>query len=81
MRTEKSRLRCSLMSLQESMWQLQHHKISDQVGAINNAALQGHYAYYGVAGNIQALFKVYRAGERYWWKTLRNRSWAGQHLT
>lgn len=30
MHTEKSRLRCSLMSLQEPMWQLQHHKISDQ---------------------------------------------------
>jgi hypothetical protein len=26
-----------------------------------NAALRGHYAYYGVAGNIRTLFKVYRA--------------------
>jgi RNA-directed DNA polymerase len=80
MRTEKSRLRRSLVSLQELMRQIQHHKISDQVGAIN-AALRGHYAYYGVAGNIRALFQVYRAVERYWWKMLRNRSWAGRRLT
>jgi RNA-directed DNA polymerase len=80
MRTEKSRLRRSLLSLQELMRHIQHHKISDQVGAIN-AALRGHYAYYGVAGNIRALFQVYRAVERYWWKMLRNRSWASRRLT
>ena len=80
MRTEKSRLRRSLISLQELMRKIQYHKISDQVGAIN-AALRGHYAYYGVAGNVRALFKVYRAVERSWWKMLRNRSWAGQRLT
>src|SRR5207344_2900531 len=45
MRTEKSRLRRSLVSLQELMRQIQHHKIRDQVGAIN-AVLRGHYAYY-----------------------------------
>jgi group II intron reverse transcriptase/maturase len=40
MRTEKARLRRSLMSLQELMRQVQHHRISDQVGEIN-AALRG----------------------------------------
>jgi hypothetical protein len=65
MRTEKSRLRRSLMSLQELMRRIRHHRISDQVGEIN-AGLRGHYAYYGVGGNIRALFKVYRAVERYW---------------
>jgi hypothetical protein len=43
--------------------------------------LRGHYAYYGVAGNIRSLFKVYRASERYWLGMLRGRSWAGSHLT
>ena len=57
MRTEKSRLRRSLMSLQERMRQIRHHTISDQVSEIN-AVLRGHYAYYGVAGNIRALFKT-----------------------
>jgi hypothetical protein len=68
------------MSLQELMRQIRHHRISDQVGAIN-AALRGHYAYYGVAGNIRALFKVYRAVERYWHRMLLSRSWAGGGLT
>ena len=80
MRTEKSRLRRSLMSLQELMRLNRHQTISDQVGEIN-AALRGHYAYYGVAGNIRALFKVYRAVERYWRRMLRSRSWASRPLT
>jgi hypothetical protein len=35
MRTEKSRLRRSLLSLQELMRQIRHHVIGDQVGEIN----------------------------------------------
>ncbi len=76
MRTEKSRLRRSLMSLQELMRRIRHDTISDQVDEIN-AVLRGHYAYYGIAGNIRALLKVYRAVERYWQKMLCSRSWAG----
>jgi group II intron reverse transcriptase/maturase len=79
MRTEKSRLRRSLTSLQELMRQIRHHTISDQVGEIN-AFLRGHYAYYGVAGNLRCLAKVYRAVERYWHRMLRSRSWAGRAL-
>ena len=59
------------------MRRIRHHPISEQVGEIN-AVLRGHYAYYGVAGNLRALFKVYRAVERYWRKMLRSRSWAGR---
>ena len=77
MRTEKSSLRRSLMSLQELMRRIRHHTISDQVGELN-AVLRGHYAYYGVAGNIRALQQVYRAVERYWRRMLCSRSWAGQ---
>ena len=80
MRTEKSRLRRSLTSLQELMRRIRHHRISDQVGEIN-AALRGHYAYYGVAGNIRPLQKVYRVVERYWLRMLRSRSWAADCLT
>jgi RNA-directed DNA polymerase len=80
MRTEKSRLRRSLLSLQELMRQIRHHTIGDQVGEIN-AFLRGHYAYYGVAGNLRCLVKVYRAVERYWRRMLRSRSWAGRRLT
>src|SRR5437773_1545644 len=80
LRTEKSRLRRGLLSLQELMRSIRHHQIGEQVGEIN-AVLRGHYAYYGVAGNIRALFKVYRAVERYWCKMLRSRSGAGSRLT
>jgi RNA-directed DNA polymerase len=80
MRTEKTRLRRSLLSLQDLMRRIRHLTIPDQVGDLN-AVLRGHYAYYGIAGNIRALQKVYRAVERYWCKMLRSRSWAGRHLT
>ena len=58
------------------MRRIRHHAISDQVGEIN-AVLRGHYAYYGVAGNLRSLVKVYRAVERYWRRMLCSRSWAG----
>jgi len=80
MRTEKSRLRRSLLSLQELTRRIRHDTISDQVGEIN-AFLRGHYAYYGVAGNLRCLVKVYRVVERYWHRMLRSRSWAGRRLT
>jgi RNA-directed DNA polymerase len=77
MRTEKSRLRRSLTSLQELMRQIRHLTIQEQVDNLNTV-LRGHYAYYGIAGNIRALQKVYRAVERYWRKMLCTRSWAGR---
>src|SRR3954452_11115094 len=80
MRTEKSRLRRSLMSLCDQMRQTRHLPIQEQVDALN-LTLRGHYAYYGVAGNIRALQRVYRFVERYWRKMLCSRSWAGRHLT
>ena len=80
MRTEKSRLRRSLTSLQELMQRIRHQTISEQVGEIN-AVLRGHYAYYGVAGNLRSLVKVYRVVERYWRKMLCSRSWSGRRLT
>ena len=76
MRTEKSRLRRSLTSLRDLMRQIRHQTIQEQVENLNNG-LRGHYAYYGIAGNIRALQKVHRAVERYWRKMLCTRSWAG----
>jgi RNA-directed DNA polymerase len=52
------------MSLQALMRQIRHDAIKKQASELN-AVLRGHYAYYGIAGNIRALFKVYRALERY----------------
>jgi RNA-directed DNA polymerase len=80
MRTEKSRLKRSLLSLRELMRRIRHYKISDQAEEIN-LVLRGHYAYYGLAGNLRSLVKVYRAVERYWRRMLRSRSWASRRLT
>jgi RNA-directed DNA polymerase len=77
MRTEKTRLRRTLTRLQDLMRRRRHEPIREQAGQLN-LALRGHYAYYGVAGNIRALQKVYRAVERYWHKMLCSRSWKGE---
>ncbi|MBI3061089.1 MAG: group II intron reverse transcriptase/maturase [Deltaproteobacteria bacterium] len=77
MRTEKSRLRRSLMSLQDLMRRMRHLPVREQVGNLNTV-LRGHYAYYGIAGNFRALQRVHRAVERYWHKMLCSRSWAGR---
>ena len=80
MRTEKSRLRRSLATLRERMRQIRHFAITDQAQEIN-LILRGHYAYYGIAGNLRSLLKVYRTVERYWRKMLQSRSRDGKRLT
>jgi hypothetical protein len=77
LRTEKSRLRRALMRLQEQMRRMRHLPIRQQTDCLN-PMLRGHYAYYGIAGNIRALQRVHRAVERYWRKMLSSRSWQGQ---
>ena len=62
------------------MQRIRHHTIGEQVDELNST-LRGHYAYYGVGGNIRSLQKVYRVVERYWVGMLRSRSWAGERLT
>ena len=76
MRTEKSRLRRALMRLQEQMRLMRHSPLQEQVKSLNQM-LRGHYAYYGIAGNLRTLLKVYRAVEHYWRKMLSSRSWHG----
>jgi len=76
MRTEKSRLRRSLANLQDLMRQVRHLSIREQTEKLNRV-LRGHYAYYGIAGNFQALLQVHRGVERYWRKMLSSRSRSG----
>ncbi len=76
-RTEKSRLRRALMRLQDQMRWMRHCPLGEQVERLNQM-LRGHYAYYGIAGNIRALRKVHRAVEHYWRKMLSSRSWKGK---
>ncbi len=67
LRTEKSRLRRALMHAQDLMRRMRHLPIREQADHLNRV-LRGHYAYYGIAGNIRALQRVHRAVERYWRK-------------
>jgi hypothetical protein len=56
--------------------QMRHLSLQEQVNHLNQM-LRGHYAYYVIAGNLQALQRVHRAVERYWRKMLSSRSWDG----
>jgi group II intron reverse transcriptase/maturase len=76
MRTERSRLRRTLMRLQDLMRRMRHLPVAEQVDNLNSL-LRGHYAYFGIAGNFRALQRVYRVVERYWHKMLCSRSWKG----
>jgi RNA-directed DNA polymerase len=76
MLTEKSRLRRALMRLQDQIRRMRHLSLQEQVTHLNQM-LRGHYAYYGVAGNLRALLRVHRAVEHYWRKMLGSRSWHG----
>ena len=65
------------MRLQDQMRRMRHLSIREQRDLLNQM-LRGHYAYYGIAGNIRALQRVHRAVEHYWRKMLSSRSWQGQ---
>src|ERR1700675_4102974 len=64
------------MCLQDQMRLMLHLSIREQADILNQM-LRGHYAYYGIGGNIRALQRVHRAVERYWRKMLSSRSWHG----
>ena len=76
LRTEKSRLQRSHAKLRDLMRRMRHLKLQDQVINLNRV-LRGHYAYYGIAGNLRALQKVHRFVQRYWRKMLCSRSRKG----
>lgn len=73
-KTEKNRLKRSIAKLQVTMSEIRHWSLKEQAERINQA-LRGHYAYYGIAGNLKSLYKLYRAIEWYWHKMLNSRCW------
>ena len=50
-KTAKTRLQRSLTTFQQLLQIIRHEPLKDQVVQINQA-LRGHYAYYGIAGNV-----------------------------
>lgn len=75
-KTENKRFRCSFENLKELMRNIRHQAAGEQVKKINQV-LQGHYDYYGIAGNIKSLRRIYRLVEWYWHKMLSRRSQDG----
>lgn len=71
-KTEKTRLRRSIVKMQATLREIRHSSIKEQVAVIN-PVLRGHYNYYGMAGNSKSLIKFYFKIEQYWRKMLSSR--------
>ncbi|WP_256218376.1 group II intron maturase-specific domain-containing protein [Bacillus sp. MUM 116] len=78
-KTEKTRFKRSLSKLKETLRKIRHWSIEDQVQKVNQI-LRGHYNYYGMAGNLKPLYKIYCRTELYWRKMLCSRS-QKSHIT
>ena len=72
-KTEKSRFKRSADKLFTLMREIRHFSLKDQVGKINQV-LRGHYAYYGLGGNMESLIRIQNVTERYWRRMLSSRS-------
>lgn len=65
LKTEKSRLRRTLANARDLMRRMRHLPVREQVVNLNRV-LRGHYGYFGIAGNLRAMQKVYQVVCRYW---------------
>jgi len=75
-KTEKTRLRTIHLKITTLLRKIRHRPLCEQEKAINSV-LRGHYQYYGVVGNFNTLYCLYRFTERYWHKALSSRSQKG----
>lgn len=72
-KTEKSRFKRGMEKIKTLIREVMHYSIKDQVKRINQFLI-GHFNYYGLGGNFQALSKIYRKAEELWRKMLSRRS-------
>jgi hypothetical protein len=75
-RTEKTRFKRSVKALHKLMLENRHWTVEEQAKKINQV-LQGHYAYYGLGGNMASLQKYRHLATKGWYKALKSRSWRG----
>ncbi len=66
-------MRAKLLAVKREMARRMHHPIPEQ-GRWLASVLRGHYGYYAVPDNIEALRTFREALIRHWLKTLRRRS-------
>ena len=76
-KTAKDRLSRALKGIGQWCRNHRHWKLRDQQAALSRK-LRGHYAYYGITGNFQALNRFRFEVERLWRKWLGRRSWRGR---
>jgi group II intron reverse transcriptase/maturase len=72
-RTRTARLRRAIQALDEYCRRFRHDPVKEQHAALCRR-VKGHFAYFGVNGNLKNLGRVVRAVERSWWRWLRRRS-------
>jgi len=78
-RTAKSRLARALVAVNDWCRKNRHQPVADQQAKLS-AKLVGHYAYYGITGNIEHLGRYFKQVTRAWKKWLERRT-RGQPLT
>ena len=71
--TDAKRMRAKLLVIKREMWKRMHHPIPEQ-GRWLARVLSGHYNYYAVPDNIEALSDFRYRLIRHWLKSLRRRS-------
>jgi group II intron reverse transcriptase/maturase len=71
--TDAKRMRAKLLAIKREMWKRMHHPIPEQ-GRWLARVLAGHYNYYAVPDNIEALSAFHYQIIRLWLKSLRRRS-------
>jgi RNA-directed DNA polymerase len=76
-KTEKARFARCLAKLTRVMGIVRHRRLAEQVAEINQI-LRGHYAYYGMGGNLRTLHRLHRICERCWRRMLNSRSQRGK---
>jgi group II intron reverse transcriptase/maturase len=72
-RTMRSRLTRALQRVRQWCRWNRHRPIAEQCKALG-AKLRGHFGYYGITGNFEALRRFALEVERAWWKWLNRRS-------
>ena len=75
-KTDKTRYARCLAKLTRVMAIVRHRRLAEQAAEINQI-LQGHYAYFGMGGNLRTLHRLHRACERCWRRMLSSRSQRG----
>jgi len=71
--TMRKKVTAKLAALKEELRQRQHQPVREQGGYLRSV-VEGHYRYYGVPGNREALRSFRTAVAKLWWRTLKRRS-------